>query len=159
MLCGNKVDPRKRVEEASNYDLSQRNKEAIREAQSFIQRHMVDLDPTPQNIKTCLFTCTKDANFILDRVELQNGLKITIAGGFSGHGFIESISFQILIYMIAPVVLLGFKFAPSIGKINTNSVLGNPQVSYFSLFCEFYFYLLISGFPNGQVCNKPFKIW
>ena len=57
------------------------------------------VDPTRPDPLTCLYTTTPDSNFVIDRVG-----PITVAAGFSGHGF---------------------KFTPAIGDLISALVTGN----------------------------------
>ncbi len=57
------------------------------------------VDPATAAPLTCLYTTTPDSNFVVDRVD-----RITVAAGFSGHGF---------------------KFAPAIGELIAALVEGN----------------------------------
>ena len=59
------------------------------------------VDPTTASATTCLYTTTPDHNFIVDR----RG-PITVAAGFSGHGF---------------------KFAPAIGELVAGLVNGTAD--------------------------------
>jgi sarcosine oxidase len=49
-----------------------------------LRRYFPDADGPTLDMKTCLFTNTRDEHFIITR---RGGTRITIAAGFSGHGF------------------------------------------------------------------------
>jgi len=54
-------------------------------AVNFVRTHLKGLEPRPSIMETCIYSCTPDNNFILDRhPKFKN---IIIGAGFSGHGF------------------------------------------------------------------------
>lgn len=65
--------------------------DGVRRLQQYAQRWLPGVDPTLVEATTCLYTSTPDGHFVIDR----RG-PITVAAGFSGHGF---------------------KFAPAIGEL------------------------------------------
>ena len=67
----------------------------------YVARWLPGVDPTTASATTCLYTTTPDHNFIVDR----RG-PITVAAGFSGHGF---------------------KFAPAIGELVAGLVNGSAD--------------------------------
>ena len=74
----------------------------------YARRWLPGVDPTRPTPVTCLYTTTPDGNFVIDRVG-----PITVATGFSGHGF---------------------KFTPAIGDLISALVQGNIRApSLFSL--------------------------
>lgn len=50
-----------------------------------IRRYFPDADGPTLAMKTCLFTNTPDEHFVIDR--LESSPRVSIAAGFSGHGF------------------------------------------------------------------------
>lgn len=65
--------------------------DGVRRLQQYAQQWLPGVDPTLVEATTCLYTSTPDGHFVIDR----RG-PITVAAGFSGHGF---------------------KFAPAIGEL------------------------------------------
>lgn len=53
---------------------------------AYAREFMPDAEGPPFSVKTCLYTYSKDENFIIDHVP-GSGKRVTIACGFSGHGF------------------------------------------------------------------------
>jgi glycine/D-amino acid oxidase-like deaminating enzyme len=73
---GQKIDP----DHPQPFD--QANLAAV---QNYVRARLPQLDPTPFDVQSCLYTNTPDYHFILDRhPELPH---VVIAAGFSGHGF------------------------------------------------------------------------
>ena len=70
----------------------------IARLRQYAARWLPGVDPTTASATTCLYTTTPDHNFVVDR----RG-PITVAAGFSGHGF---------------------KFAPAIGELVAGLVNG-----------------------------------
>jgi sarcosine oxidase len=69
--------------------------------QDYAARWIPGLDPTAATATTCLYTSTPDGHFVIDRAG-----PITVAAGFSGHGF---------------------KFAPAIGELVAGLVDGTAD--------------------------------
>ncbi len=67
--------------------------------QQYAAEWLPGVDPASAVPVTCLYTTTSDSNFVIDRSE-----RITVAAGFSGHGF---------------------KFTPAIGELVAELVEGN----------------------------------
>jgi glycine/D-amino acid oxidase-like deaminating enzyme len=70
---------------------------------AWVRRRLPHLEPVPIKVEHCLYTATPDRHFILDRHPREP--RVTIAAGFSGHGF---------------------KFAPALGEIVSALALGEP---------------------------------
>jgi sarcosine oxidase len=68
---------------------------------------MPGLEPAPVSEVTCLYTSTETEDFVLDRVG-----PVVVASPCSGHGF---------------------KFAPTIGRLVADLVMGAAPVPRFSL--------------------------
>jgi sarcosine oxidase len=80
----------------------QRPDDALHRAvRDYVERWVPGLDPDGALVQTCLYDTTDSEDFVLDRVG-----PVTIATGFSGHGF---------------------KFAPVIGQIVTGLVAGTAS--------------------------------
>ena len=71
----------------------------IARLRSYAAQWLPGVDPSTANATTCLYTTTPDHNFVIDR----RG-PVTVAAGFSGHGF---------------------KFAPAIGELIAGLVSGS----------------------------------
>jgi monomeric sarcosine oxidase len=71
-------------------DPGEPNPELLEQTSSWVAKTYPDIDPTPVDAETCLYTNTEDESFILDRRE-----RVVVCSACSGHGF---------------------KFAPAIGK-------------------------------------------
>ncbi len=56
------------------------------EIQFFLDKYLPSLEGKITNRKTCLYTYSPDENFIIDHLP-GSGKRVTIACGFSGHGF------------------------------------------------------------------------
>lgn len=69
--------------------------------QEYAQRWIPAVDPSAVTTSTCLYTSTPDGHFVIDRAG-----PITVAAGFSGHGF---------------------KFAPAIGELVAGLVDGTAD--------------------------------
>lgn len=63
--------------------------EYVDRLRAWIERWMPTANPRPISSAVCLYTCTPDLDFIIDRHPLMDN--VVIAGGFSGHGFKFSI--------------------------------------------------------------------
>lgn len=87
---------------ASAEEESGLDEENLAAVASFVCRRLPHLDPRPILKTTCLYTSTPDLDFILDRHPTEPAL--TIAAGFSGHGF---------------------KFGPVLGEILAALALGS----------------------------------
>ena len=74
--------------------------EAEQRLVDYARQWLPGVDPTTVDSTTCLYTCTPDHRFLLDRVG-----QVVVGGGFSGHGF---------------------KFAPAIGRILADLALDVP---------------------------------
>jgi sarcosine oxidase len=70
------VDP-----DAMDRECHPEDERVLREA---VRRYFPDADGPALAMKTCLFTNTPDEHFVITRLA---GLPITVAAGFSGHGF------------------------------------------------------------------------
>ncbi|GAA1460606.1 FAD-dependent oxidoreductase [Williamsia maris] len=68
----------------------------------YAHRWLPGVDPTSARSLTCLYTCTPDHDFVIDR-----GARVTVAAGFSGHGF---------------------KFAPAVGEYVADLTLGESTL-------------------------------
>ena len=53
--------------------------------ESFLERHLPQMDPDCLQSKGCYYTMTPDENFIVDR--LPDAPNVTVVAGLSGHGF------------------------------------------------------------------------
>jgi sarcosine oxidase len=71
------VDP-----DAMDRQPNREDEEVLREG---IRRYFPDADGPTMGMKTCLFTNTRDAHFVIDF--LDDDPRVAIAAGFSGHGF------------------------------------------------------------------------
>ncbi|XP_062506253.1 peroxisomal sarcosine oxidase-like [Corticium candelabrum] len=58
---------------------------AVHTVSQYIREHMAGMSDTPSIIEPCIYTCTPDNDFILDKH--PNHSNIVIGAGFSGHGF------------------------------------------------------------------------
>ena len=82
----------------------------IARLRQYAARWLPGVDPSTASATTCLYTTTPDRNFVVDR----RG-PITVAAGFSGHGF---------------------KFAPAIGELIAGLVNGTADApELFALRC------------------------
>ena len=90
---GRPVDPARRRDDADRIDEA-----AVRRLQDYARQWLPGVDPDRVEPVTCLYTLTEDSDFVVDR----RG-PLTVAAGFSGHGF---------------------KFAPAIGELVADLVLG-----------------------------------
>jgi monomeric sarcosine oxidase len=96
-----------KIPKLSDYDNNNSvNHDLLDEMKRFVSKRFNQLEAVPQYAETCLYTMTKDENFIMDR--LPDNDQIFVAGGFSGHGF---------------------KFTPLIGKLMADMVLEN-EIQY-----------------------------
>jgi sarcosine oxidase len=73
---GQQVDP-----DTMDRDCHDEDERILREG---VRHYFPDADGPTLAMKTCLFTNTRDEHFIIDRAA---GSRITVAAGFSGHGF------------------------------------------------------------------------
>jgi sarcosine oxidase len=73
---GQQVDP-----DMMDRDCHDEDERVLREG---VRRYFPDADGPTLAMKTCLFTNTRDEHFIINRTA---GSHITVAAGFSGHGF------------------------------------------------------------------------
>ncbi len=73
----------------------------VERLREYAARWLPGVDPATATATTCLYTSTPDGNFVVDRAG-----PITVAAGFSGHGF---------------------KFAPAIGELVTGLVNGTVE--------------------------------
>ena len=53
---------------------------------NMLKKYMPDAAGNTLTLKSCLYTNSEDENFIIDHLPGYDG-KVTIASGFSGHGF------------------------------------------------------------------------
>lgn len=82
--------------------------DGIERLKTYARAWLPGVDADSANPLTCLYTTTPDSNFIIDRRD-----NLTIAGGFSGHGF---------------------KFAPAVGELVADLVDGrSPETALFRL--------------------------
>ncbi len=58
----------------------------IDELKVFLKTYMPEAEGEPFSVKSCLYTYSKDENFIIDHLPGYDGA-VTFACGFSGHGF------------------------------------------------------------------------
>ena len=57
-----------------------------REVQEFLRRYLPGVDAdSPEDHTVCMYTMSDDTHFVIDRLELQQG--VSFACGLSGHGF------------------------------------------------------------------------
>lgn len=75
--------------------------DGVARLQEYAARWLPGVDPATATATTCLYTSTTDGHFVIDRVG-----PITVAAGFSGHGF---------------------KFAPAIGELVAGLIDGNAD--------------------------------
>jgi monomeric sarcosine oxidase len=80
------------------------DEQTLPDIQAYVRRRLPHLDPEPSEIITCRYMMTPDEHFVLDT--LPDYPQITIATGFSGHGF---------------------KFAPVLGGILADLALGRQS--------------------------------
>jgi sarcosine oxidase len=73
----------------------------IARLRTYAARWLPGVDPATASATTCLYTTTPDHNFVIDRLG-----PITVAAGFSGHGF---------------------KFAPAVGELIAGLVNGTTD--------------------------------
>lgn len=100
----------KEVDADSSESVDERNLAAV---SSFIANRCPHLDPKPFQVSHCLYTNSSDYHFVIDRHPTM--ANITVATGFSGHGF---------------------KFGPVLGDMIADMVLGASSsipVELFSL--------------------------
>lgn len=90
---GPTVDPARRRDDADRVDATM-----LRRLRDYARDWLPGVDPDRAEPMTCLYTLTADQDFVVDRVG-----PLTVAGGFSGHGF---------------------KFAPAIGELVADLVEG-----------------------------------
>jgi sarcosine oxidase len=77
--AGDPADP-----DALNRNVTEKE---IRELMDRVAKYIPALkDAKLSTVKTCLYTNTPDEHFIIDHLPDTNG-KVSVAGGFSGHGF------------------------------------------------------------------------
>ena len=81
--------------------------EGRRRVLRYVQEWFPGLRPEPVAAETCLYTTTSTADFVIDRAG-----PLTVAAGFSGHGF---------------------KFTPLIGRLVADLALGRPAPPRFRL--------------------------
>ena len=89
-MVGDVVDP-----DARRFRASDLSRDALR---SYVEEWFPGLDPDTAVEISCTYTNTADGRFVLDRVGA-----ITVAAGFSGHGF---------------------KFAPAVGRVLADAAQG-----------------------------------
>lgn len=87
------------------------SKQHREQMKQYVKDHFPTLDPEPVVEETCLYTCTPDLEFVVDRHPHHSN--IVFACGFSGTGF---------------------KIAPAIGEDLCNLALGRPTVRDLSVF-------------------------
>nr|WP_296773160.1 FAD-dependent oxidoreductase [Rhodococcus sp. (in: high G+C Gram-positive bacteria)] len=82
--------------------------DGVERLRAYAREWIPGVDADSADPLTCLYTTTPDSNFIIDRTG-----NLTVAGGFSGHGF---------------------KFAPAVGELVADLVDGrSPSTSLFRL--------------------------
>jgi len=91
--AGPEIDPARRAADAPRID-----ERTVRRLQEYAREWLPGVDPDRVDPSTCLYTLTVDHDFVVDRVG-----PLTVAAGFSGHGF---------------------KFAPAIGELVADLVQG-----------------------------------
>lgn len=75
---GDEVDP-----DHVDRDIQQADEDILR---NILKKFMPDAAGNTLTLKSCLYTNSEDENFIIDHLPGYDG-KVTIASGFSGHGF------------------------------------------------------------------------
>jgi len=75
---GTEVDP-----DHVNRNIDQEDEEILR---TILKKYIPDAAGNTLTLKSCLYTNSEDENFIIDQLPGYDG-KVTIASGFSGHGF------------------------------------------------------------------------
>lgn len=76
----------------------------VAECAAYINKYVRWLGSQPTSIEPCIYTMTKDEDFIIDRIPTRPN--IVVGAGFSGHGF---------------------KLAPVVGRILVQLALGGPE--------------------------------
>lgn len=80
--------------------------DGVERLKAYARAWLPGVDADSADALTCLYTSTPDSNFVIDRVG-----SVTVAGGFSGHGF---------------------KFAPAVGELVADLVDGKfPETTLF----------------------------
>ncbi len=88
--------------------VSERDEEVLR---AVLSRCFPDADGPTMALKTCLFTNSPDEHFMID--VLPDHPQVSVAGGFSGHGF---------------------KFASAVGEVLADLARGEPTAQDLSMF-------------------------
>jgi glycine/D-amino acid oxidase-like deaminating enzyme len=83
----------------------------VRPVREFLHRHMPDVDPTPLASEVCQYTLTPNRHFLIDRLPGQPN--VTVACGFSGHGY---------------------KFAPVVGELLSDLAFNNASPWHAAIF-------------------------
>lgn len=75
---------------------------------TFVRERIPFLEPTPAQVRTCLYTMSEDGDFVFDRIEADR--PVVVAGCGSGHAF---------------------KFGPKLGVFAADAIEGKPVPAEF----------------------------